>query len=209
MGRECVYFIGGVDGPIKIGKAKNVKSRLAGIQTGHPYKLDVIGTMLGRVGLESAIHQRFKHIRLNGEWFSRTEELVSFIDSHSIGLDLSSTGKVKEVVRFKKIPRERIEKFRDRIEASVKARYEKKLADWTVANINNVLRVADKLFEMKRILEDGEFYSVAMSEHLRMEIRRLIDHACQCEWQESNYILRELNEIKGGEKYVKRILNCY
>lgn len=76
-----VYFIkrGVRRGPIKIGFSAKPKKRLAQLQTSHPDQLILLGTVPGTPSLEQEIHQRFKHIRLGGEWFSPTAELTDFI----------------------------------------------------------------------------------------------------------------------------------
>lgn len=77
--KELVYFIGAEGGPIKIGKATDVKKRLSSHQTSNPEALRVYGVMRGD---ESAIHQKFEHLRLRGEWFRREPELLAFISGN-------------------------------------------------------------------------------------------------------------------------------
>ena len=43
-----------------------------------PMKL--IGTVRGDRRLEKALHKRFDHLRVRGEWFWATPELLAFID---------------------------------------------------------------------------------------------------------------------------------
>lgn len=79
-----VYFIGEKNGPIKIGVAIDVKSRLSGIQTHNPNKLNVLGIIKGDVALERKLHKKFKKYNINREWFERSEELINFINSNTI-----------------------------------------------------------------------------------------------------------------------------
>ena len=94
-----VYFIFNIDSKaIKIGMAKNVEKRLQSIQTSSPIALELLHTIqLDSVEdaqkLEYVLHQRFSHLRMNGEWFEANEELRTYIKhapvSYSQSLDLS------------------------------------------------------------------------------------------------------------------------
>lgn len=62
--------------PIKIGIAKDPQARIANLQTGCPYKLDLIEvftfkTEMHARGAERRLHKMFqaKGKRMNGEWF--------------------------------------------------------------------------------------------------------------------------------------------
>lgn len=73
------YFIQSVDGgPIKIGRSTKAAllGRLGSIQTGNPERLRVTHTLRG--DQERALHWRFRHLRLEGEWFLPDPELVAF-----------------------------------------------------------------------------------------------------------------------------------
>jgi hypothetical protein len=70
------YFIrAGVSGPIKIGVATNVDHRLASLQTGHYQKLTVIRLIRGNA--ERALHRKFAHLRIRGEWFHFDEAMLA------------------------------------------------------------------------------------------------------------------------------------
>jgi hypothetical protein len=76
-----VYFIQmGADGPIKIGWAVNVNSRLAELQCASPFDLSVRFTAPGDVLEEGLLHGKFSRSRLRGEWFRPTPELLDFIE---------------------------------------------------------------------------------------------------------------------------------
>ena len=75
-----IYFIQAETGkgPVKIGKANDVQSRLGSIQTGHPEKLTVVHTIEGvPIQVEQDLHKRFEAYRVRGEWF--TEDVIRFI----------------------------------------------------------------------------------------------------------------------------------
>lgn len=75
-----VYFITFEGGPIKIGKALDVKKRLSALQTSSPETLFVLGAISGGSEMEASLHKQFSHLRLRGEWFRRESELLSFIE---------------------------------------------------------------------------------------------------------------------------------
>jgi hypothetical protein len=84
-----VYFIQSErGGPVKIGHARCMKHRLAGLQTAHPYPL-VIRRVLLNAGceVERRLHRRFAHCRLIGEWFELTPELEELINGDSLAFD--------------------------------------------------------------------------------------------------------------------------
>ena len=69
-----VYFIQSHQGgPIKIGLARDVRLRLAALQTAHPYRLRVIGTIRGGRNVERRVHDSLSQRRMSGEWFDITE----------------------------------------------------------------------------------------------------------------------------------------
>lgn len=77
---DVVYFIGGADGPIKIGVAVNPIIRLNTLQTGNPAKLSILATVRGGMRQERIYHKQFAATRLQGEWFERTPELLAEIE---------------------------------------------------------------------------------------------------------------------------------
>jgi len=71
-----VYFIGGVDGPMKVGFSVDPDRRLRALQTANPKTLRVWGAIAGPPELESHIHERLSATRTRGEWFERTAALA-------------------------------------------------------------------------------------------------------------------------------------
>lgn len=73
-----VYLIRGNDGRYKIGITKNPKQRIRQLQTGNSDDLTIIETYQSENAfkIETALHNRFSHVRQSGEWFdlSVTEE---------------------------------------------------------------------------------------------------------------------------------------
>jgi hypothetical protein len=78
---QHVYFIQSIHGgPIKIGIAMDVASRLSELQIGNPYQLRIIG-IIENAGKsrEANLHAHFAKSRLCGEWFEESEELLEVI----------------------------------------------------------------------------------------------------------------------------------
>lgn len=61
--------------PIKVGVASNIEKRLKSLQTGNPYKLELLcfiecSNSKEAYNLESFIHYELKNRRIRGEWFA-------------------------------------------------------------------------------------------------------------------------------------------
>lgn len=73
----AVYIIRvGYAGPVKIGKADDVRSRVASLQTAHYEELRIVRVFEGDA--EALFHERFKHLRIRGEWFHYDDAMLSF-----------------------------------------------------------------------------------------------------------------------------------
>lgn len=79
-----VYFIR-ADGAIKIGHSLDPDLRLKNLQVGSPREMFLIGKRRGSQKLERAYHQRFKHLKIQGEWFRPGADLLKRIAKFSIG----------------------------------------------------------------------------------------------------------------------------
>lgn len=81
FGARAVYFIQPVGGGlIKIGVSNSPISRLEALQVGCPVDLKIIGLIPdAEPGTEAALHARFAHARVRGEWFEPVPELLRFI----------------------------------------------------------------------------------------------------------------------------------
>lgn len=79
---SVVYFVSDDLGQaIKIGTAKNANTRLAELQCGSSSKLRILKVVKGDRKHEAKLHQKFKHLRMHGEWFKAAPELIKFIES--------------------------------------------------------------------------------------------------------------------------------
>jgi hypothetical protein len=64
---------------IKIGRTTiPIDQRLRTLQTGSTAKLRILLVIDG--DHESYLHKRFSHLRVQGEWFTASQELLDFID---------------------------------------------------------------------------------------------------------------------------------
>lgn len=81
-----VYFIQstGPQREIKIGWSQDVPTRKAGLQTANAHKLVVIGVVPAKWEMEAALHARFAHLRMEGEWFRDAPEIHAFLAENGI-----------------------------------------------------------------------------------------------------------------------------
>lgn len=79
---HMVYFVGGDDGPVKIGWTQQpIKERLKCLQSGSPVKLHVLALQPAPRSKELLYHRQFAASRIHGEWFERSPEIVSLIEA--------------------------------------------------------------------------------------------------------------------------------
>lgn len=82
--QSYIYFIEAIGlNRIKIGVSEDPKKRLKHLATGSPVSLILKGVIAGGHSSERELHRKFDHLRLDGEWFHATKELLKFIDEHS------------------------------------------------------------------------------------------------------------------------------
>lgn len=90
-----IYFVQSpAGGPIKIGTTIRLSVRLAQLFAEHG-RLVVLAVLDGSYADESALHQRFAHLRGLGEWFLPGKDLLEFIWQEGLpwdGVDESPTG---------------------------------------------------------------------------------------------------------------------
>jgi hypothetical protein len=79
-----VYFVEAVGCErVKIGWTRrgNLAQRVAGLQSGCPFPLEVLAAYPGLIIHEHREHRRFKQYRLHCEWFSLSEEILGYLDA--------------------------------------------------------------------------------------------------------------------------------
>jgi hypothetical protein len=75
-----VYFI--VAGPtVKIGVSSNICARIATLKTGICHPIEAVYVENGRRFSESSLHAKFDAHRMQGEWFSLSDEIRSYIEA--------------------------------------------------------------------------------------------------------------------------------
>lgn len=77
---KLVYFIqAGEGGPIKIGTAGNMRTRLNALQTGSAEVLTLLATFEGGILEERKLHRELRSHRIHGEWFRPHEDVMRMV----------------------------------------------------------------------------------------------------------------------------------
>jgi hypothetical protein len=76
--RSGVYFVQ-YGRRIKIGRSADLMVRISEIERSLPGKLDVLLLWPGGLQEELAFHRRFADSRVHGEWFNKSQKLMTFI----------------------------------------------------------------------------------------------------------------------------------
>lgn len=73
-----IYFIrAGASGPVKIGFARDPEWRLRSLQVSHYAELKLLRTLDGGSFAERSLHRHFGALRIRGEWFEFSEEMLT------------------------------------------------------------------------------------------------------------------------------------
>ena len=113
-----IYFITQQDRYVKIGYTdSDAPGRLASLQTGNPFPLSIIKIIDGSQQDEHDIHARFNDIRIIGEWFYLTNQLLRYIDSLQPCKDI--IGDMRQAANKLNILREQHQVQADRIDKTV------------------------------------------------------------------------------------------
>jgi hypothetical protein len=80
-----IYFIAAGNNAIKIGfTSRDPYIRMNALQVSYYEEFILLGVMLGNKRFETKLHREFKHLRIRGEWFRPTGELLSFIQNNAV-----------------------------------------------------------------------------------------------------------------------------
>ncbi|MDF0490028.1 GIY-YIG nuclease family protein [Sphingomonas sp. H39-1-10] len=74
-----IYFIGGDEGPIKIGYSGKLFQRLRALKNSSPVPVRLLAATPGSRAAERRYHERFAEYRLHGEWFDRVPDILKEI----------------------------------------------------------------------------------------------------------------------------------
>lgn len=107
--RRYVYFVQAEElRLIKIGVTGRLEVRLRGLAQASPDRLVALGVQHCEDGgaLETALHARFAHARVHGEWFLPTEPLLDYIE-YRAQLSPAALTRLNRVLTFPTLPRGR------------------------------------------------------------------------------------------------------
>lgn len=68
---------------VKIGftKFKDINKRIDNLSTGCPFIIDILLFIEGTLEDERLLHNRFKHLHYNKEWFKYEDELKNYVEN--------------------------------------------------------------------------------------------------------------------------------
>ena len=70
----------GLNGPVKIGRSKNARARVDGLQTGNARRLRLVAVFLmsrdSAINAEKMLHEELVELHLVGEWFNIKERSI-------------------------------------------------------------------------------------------------------------------------------------
>jgi DNA-binding XRE family transcriptional regulator len=75
------------NGRVKIGYSAQPEKRFSKVASDAPFPCVLLGYWPGDVSDELAVHGRFNPIRVHGEWFAATQELLAFIADNVVPME--------------------------------------------------------------------------------------------------------------------------
>lgn len=84
---DHLYFVQIEPGPVKIGRAANVKKRIAQLQCASPYEVELLATLTEGGAHERKVHRHLRECRIRGEWFRWTNIVSDLVDCVKAGGD--------------------------------------------------------------------------------------------------------------------------
>jgi len=87
----CVYIIKSPTGEYKIGKTKRLTTRIQQLQTGLPYKIEHVLSLVtpSMAKLERELHDAFADRRVGGEWFNLGDDDIQQVKRYYADLLVS------------------------------------------------------------------------------------------------------------------------
>jgi hypothetical protein len=106
-----IYFIQNTDTKhIKIGYSDNIRRRLSELQITSPHELTILTICEGGIEVEKELHDKFNNHYVRGEWFSPSEELISYINEFPPYVNKTYIG-LRKLRRDKKMTMEEVGKI--------------------------------------------------------------------------------------------------
>lgn len=75
------------NGRVKIGYSENPERRFSKVASDAPFPCALLGSWPGDKSDELAVQDRFNAIRVHGEWFAATQDLLAFISDNVVARD--------------------------------------------------------------------------------------------------------------------------
>lgn len=98
-----IYFVQALDGgPIKIGTSTRLSVRMKQLAKASAKRLWVLGVTDGGREEERALHERFSHLRITGEWFKPDSALNAYIAREAKDWDGVDEEPLGDLVRINK-----------------------------------------------------------------------------------------------------------
>jgi hypothetical protein len=82
--RGFIYFARMHTGAVKIGFSTDVERRVQSLYYVVPGGVEVLCSINGTPAGEKWVQSKFHHLRISGEWFEASDDLMSFIDKASL-----------------------------------------------------------------------------------------------------------------------------
>ena len=80
-----IYFIKSESGHVKIGYSdSDIEQRMSALQCASPFKLTIMKVIPGDYEQENLIHKKFEKYRVQGEWFTITDDILEFTEKPDI-----------------------------------------------------------------------------------------------------------------------------
>ncbi|NNM75029.1 GIY-YIG nuclease family protein [Enterovirga aerilata] len=124
-----VYFIQDSHGRLKIGYSQDPAGRLRALQTAHGAELSLLGSVPGTISAERDLQKRFADLKLTGEWFRASDDLLSHVRALLAAPEIPLLGKQVRARDPEK------QSFSDRLLAFLRERHPERtvaaVAEWT------------------------------------------------------------------------------
>ena len=153
---------------IKIGYTEqNIDSRLSNLQIGSCNKLMLVAFVAGDRKVEKMLHGKFKHLHVNGEWFSLKSELRDFVTMINKDAEYMQSFVVDELRRQLENQLKHQEDVINNCKTELESLKEQKVKQ---KKVNNVLNVSctDEVIIQTALLQTKPFTLVTIADQLNV-----------------------------------------